>query len=101
MVAADALVLNTHQAISNHHAVNTDSSRDFIGNLSVKITLWNDIFTLKQGMVETQINLPIYVNISLIHNVFQIIKTLIFRKLPLKIPVLGIPENIYVLFDML
>ena len=39
MVAADALVPNRHQAISNHHAVNTDSSRDFIGHLSVKITL--------------------------------------------------------------
>ena len=38
MVAADALVPNRHQAISNHHAVNTDSSRDFIGHLSVKIT---------------------------------------------------------------
>ena len=34
----DILVPNKHQAISNHHAVNTDSSQDFIWNVSVEIT---------------------------------------------------------------
>ena len=50
----------------------------------IQLSLWNDIFTLKQGMYKTQINLPIHVDIFLTYNVFQLNKTLIFRELPLK-----------------
>ena len=44
----------------------------------IQLSLWEDIFTLEQGVYETQIYLPIHVDIYLIHNTFQISKTLIF-----------------------
>ena len=36
MVVVDALMPNKHQAVVIHHAVNTDSSQDFIWNLYMK-----------------------------------------------------------------